>query len=350
MFINHNKDNHVMKASDITVGVIGYGGAFNMGKQHLELAAKAGMTPCAVAELDHTRLDVAKQDFPGIETYASVSAMLKNSSAKLIIIITPHNSHAPLALQCLKAGRHVVCEKPLAITTAECDAMIAAARQHKVVLSTYHNRHWDGCIIEAVRQIKAGVIGEIVRIEARMGGYGKPRDWWRTSKKISGGILYDWGVHLLEYSLQLIDASMTEVTGFATNGVWAPHTPWKNDTNEDEATAVVRFSNGAYITLRISHLEMNGKPGMVEITGTKGTYIMDHGSYETVVHKAGKTIRTRGGNPPGEYEQYYQNIADHIVKKTPLVITPEWSRRPIHILDLACQSAKKGITLKAKYA
>ncbi len=200
-----------MKPSDITVGVIGYGGAFNMGKQHLELAARAGMRPLAVAEIDPARLAVAQQDFPGIETYASVAAMLKQSDVKLIIIITPHNSHAPLALQCLNAGRHVICEKPLAITTAECDAMIAAAKKRNLLLSTYHNRHWDGCIIEAVRQIKAGVIGDIVRIEAHMGSYGKPRDWWRTSKKISGGILYDWGVHLLEYCLQLIDANITEM-------------------------------------------------------------------------------------------------------------------------------------------
>lgn len=340
-----------MNPSDISVGVIGYGGAFNMGKQHLVLAAQAGMRPLAVAEIDPKRLEAAKQDFPGIEPYSSVAAMLKQSDVKLVIIITPHNSHAPLALKCLNAGRHVICEKPLAITTAECDAMIAAAKKHNVVLSTYHNRHWDGSIMEAVRQIKAGVIGNIVRIEAHMGSYGKPGDWWRTSKKISGGILYDWGVHLLEYCLQLIDAKITEVCGFATNGVWAPFTPYKSDTNEDEATAIVRFSNGAFINLRITHLDMNPKPAMLEITGTKGTYLMDHSWYETItVNNKNQTIRTRGNNPPSDYKQFYQNIADHITKGTPLVITPEWSRRPIHILDLAGQSAKKGITLKAKYA
>jgi len=336
--------------SDITVGVIGYGGAFNMGKQHLELATRAGMRPLAVAEIDPARLAIARHHFPGIQTYPSVSAMLKKSDVKLVIIITPHNSHAPLALKCLNAGRHVICEKPLAITTAECDAMIAAAKKHKLLLSTYHNRHWDGCIMEAVRQIKAGVIGDIVRIDAHMGSYGRPGDWWRSSKKISGGILYDWGVHLLEYSLQLTDAKITEVTGFATNGVWAPHTPYKNDTNEDEATAIVRFSNGVFLSLRISQLETNPKPGMLEITGTSGSYIMDHGWYETIVPKNGTIIRTRGTNPPSDYAQYYHNIADHLTQGAPLIITPEWSRRPIHIIDLACQSAKKGTTLKAKYA
>ncbi|MCG2659899.1 MAG: Gfo/Idh/MocA family oxidoreductase, partial [Kiritimatiellae bacterium] len=113
------------KAEDIKVGVIGYGGAFNMGCAHLNEMKKAGMTPVAVAELDAKRLEVAIHDFPGIQTYASVAKMLAKSDVNLLAIITPHNTHAALAIQCLNTGRHVVCEKPLAITTAECDAMIA---------------------------------------------------------------------------------------------------------------------------------------------------------------------------------------------------------------------------------
>jgi predicted dehydrogenase len=337
-------------AAQINVGVIGYGGAFNMGRQHLELARMAGMTPAAVCELDPARLKVATQEFPGIETYRNVNAMLKKSAVDLIIIITPHNTHAPLALQCLQAGRHVVCEKPLAITTAECDAMIAAAKKRGVLLSTYHNRHWDGSIMQAVKEIGKGVIGEIVRIEAHMGAWSKPHDWWRTSKKISGGILYDWGVHLLEYSLQLITAPIAEVSGFAHNGFWAPQTPFKHDTNEDEAAAIVRFKNGAYVNLRISHLDMNPRPGMLEITGTKGVYIMEYDNWDTITHEDGVTVRRRGQNPPGTYECYYQNIADALTKNTPLVISGEWSRRPIHILDLACRSAKLGKALPATYA
>ena len=199
---------------DIKVGVIGYGGAFNMGRQHLTFMKKAGMTPVAVAELDETRLKVAREEFPGIETYTSVSDMLEKSGVNLVVIITPHNTHADLALQCLRAGRHVISEKPLAITTEECDAMIREAAKQDLLLSTYHNRHWDGCILKALEQIHSRkVIGEVYRIEAYMGGYNRPGDWWRSSKSISGGILYDWGVHLLEYSLQILQSDIVEVTG-----------------------------------------------------------------------------------------------------------------------------------------
>ncbi len=132
-----------VKGRVLKAGVVGYGGAFNMGRAHLNEMKQAGMVPTAVAEIDPKRRDVARQDFPGIETYDSAAAMLRKSSVDVISLITPHNTHARLALQCLRAGRHVVCEKPMAITTGECDAMIAAARKAKVMLSAYHNRHWD---------------------------------------------------------------------------------------------------------------------------------------------------------------------------------------------------------------
>jgi len=339
------------KASDIKVGVVGYGGAFNMGRRHLSDMRLAGMTPVAVTEIDPGRLQVAQDDFPGIDGYDSVGKMLKLSDVNLVVLITPHNTHAKLALQCLRAGRHVISEKPLAITTSECDAMIREAKKQKVILSTYHNRHWDGCVLEALKHIQKGnAIGDVYRIDAHMGGYGQPGDWWRSSKTISGGILYDWGVHLLEYSLQIMDAEIDEVTGFAKRGFWADKTAWKGDTNEDVASAVVRFRNGAWMTLTVSSLESNPKPGILEISGTKGTYVFDGGTYEIVQQKGKREVRTKGKNTGSQWERFYQNIADHLAKGEKLVITPEWSRRPIHILDLACKSAERGRAMKAKYA
>ncbi|HTL51956.1 MAG TPA: Gfo/Idh/MocA family oxidoreductase [Planctomycetota bacterium] len=336
-------------AADIKVAVIGYGGAFNMGKHHLNEMKKAGMTPVAVCELDAKRLETAQADFPGIKTYTTVKALLAATDANIVTLITPHNTHAPLALQCLAAGKGVVSEKPFAITTAECDAMIAAAKKKNLLLSTYHNRHWDGCILNTLKVVKSGAIGEVVRIEAHMGGWGQPRDWWRTSKSISGGILYDWGVHLLEYSLQVLQSEIVEVNGFAHSGFWAPKTAWKKDTNEDEAFAVVRFKSGAWLTLMISQLDSRSKWGQLEITGTKGTHAFDYSTYETITHDGDQTVVTKGKNPDSEGWKFYQNIANHLTKAEKLIITGEWARRPIHILDLANTSAKKGRAVSAKY-
>lgn len=341
---------HFNKASDIKVGVVGYGGAFNMGREHLTRMQGTGMLPVAVCEVAPERLAAAKDDFPGIQTFATVGEMLAASDVNLVTLITPHNTHAPIALQCLEAGRHVVCEKPLALTTAECDAMIAAARESKVVLTTYHNRHWDGCILRAVEQVRQQrAVGEVFKIRAHMAHYGKPGDWWRSSQSISGGILYDWGVHLLEYSLQLIESEVTEVSGYAHRGFWGPQTKWGADANEDEACAVVRFRNGAWLNLTMSSIESRPEEGWLEITGTEGTYLFDGSRYTLRRHRQGTDSIEQGPNPPSQQERYYENVRDHLVQGAPLVITPEWSRRPIHILDLAVQSAREGRALAARY-
>lgn len=338
------------RAKDIKVGVIGYGGAFNMGRRHLTDMQIAGMTPIAVAEVDPERRQVAEEEFPGVETYASVSRMLKKSDVNLIVLITPHNTHVKLALQCLRSGRSVISEKPLAITTAECDAMIREAKKRQLLLSTYHNRHWDGCVLEALKHIhQEKAIGDVYRVEAHIGGYQVPREWWRSSKSISGGILYDWGVHLLEYALQIIDDEMKEVTGYAKTGFWAPKTAWKKDTNEDVASAVVRFKNGVWLNLTVSSVEANPKAGQLEISGTMGSYIFDGQTYEMIQQKGDQKVITKGRNTASLWPKFYKNIADHLVKGTELVITPEWARRPIHILDLAGQSARKGKAFPTKY-
>jgi len=332
------------KESDIRCAVIGYGGAFNMGRAHLGQMSDSGMKPVAVAEIDPERLAVAEKDFPGIQTFTTVESMLEETNPDLVAIITPHNTHADLASKCLKAGASVVCEKPMAITLEECDEMVAIAREKDLLLSVYHNRHWDGCILEAVERIcEKNQIGEVFRIEAHMGGYRNPGDWWRSSRSISGGIHYDWGVHLIEYTLQIVDSEVTEVTAFSKEGVW--ETKFGADTNQDELTAIVRFANGTLFNLRITTLDMKPDEGQVVFTGTKGKYFMDQSHYEIVSKSGEETISKKGPNRPGEQEKYYRNVADALTGKAEPVITAEWSRRTMEILALATKSAAEGRTM-----
>lgn len=341
--------NSYQSASEIGIGVIGYSSAFNMGRRHLTDAAAQGMRPVAVCDLDESRLRQAEEDFPGIRTCTSVAEMLGHDDLSMVVIITPHNTHTQLAHECMEAGKHVIVEKPFAITTEECDGMIAAAESRGLLLTAYHNRHWDGCILEALEHIGAGEIGQVVRIEAHAGGYAKPRDWWRTSRSISGGILYDWGVHLLDYSLQIINAPATEIMGFAWAGYWADQTPWKSDCSEDEAAAIIRFAGGAYINLRISTIDNNPKAGQMEITGTDGSYVFDQKTWQKYSTRDGERVVVDGTNPERQGHRFYENLAAHMVNGDELIITPQWARRPVHFIDLAVKSAVEGRALKPKY-
>lgn len=333
--------------SDIKCGVIGYGGAFNMGKGHLSQMQQQGMVPTAVAEIDPARLAVATTDFPGIQTFASVEAMLASADLDLVAIITPHNSHAALAMQCLAAGVSVVCEKPMAITLDECDQMIALAKQNGLLLSVYHNRHWDGRIMQAVQRIRQqGEIGTINRIHAHMCSYAQPRDWWRSSRSISGGVHYDWGVHFLEYAFQLIDSEAVEVSGFQSSGKWQTH--WGDDTIEDEMSIIVRFANGVLLNLCISHTEADPSQDWFEIIGTLGKYRFNNQNFSVHLPDGDIVRSTHGKNPPDQWDRYYENIADAMVGAADLIITPEWSRRTMAILDLGGQSARTGRAIRIR--
>jgi predicted dehydrogenase len=341
------------RADAIRVGVVGYGGAYHMGRTHLSEMRAAGMTPVAVAEIDPARLAVARTDFPGIQTFDTLDAMLAEAAVDLVTVITPHDTHAPLGLRVLASGRHCILEKPMAISTAECDALIAAARARDLLVSAYHNRHWDGWILHALAVARAGTLGEIVRVDLRMGRHQMPGPTWRSHRRISGGILYDWGVHLLEYALQLLPGPVIEVSGYAHEGYWArqPGAPHPDDANEDEAQLIARLADGRHINLTITSLDVAPKPGIMEVVGTRGSFLwLDWQSCQiTEVRATGEKVVTTVANHPSEGHRFYENIAAHLTGQAPLIITPEWARRPIHLLDLAGRSAREGRALPVIY-
>lgn len=113
---------------------------------------------------------------------------------------------------------------------------------------------------------------------------------------------------------------------------------------------MIRFGSGAWLTLCVTQLDSNPKEGQLEITGTKTTYIMDQRRWKVITPGPNASRKIEDGmNPKSEGWRFYQNIAEHLTGKADLVITSEWARRPIHILDLANQSAIKKKGLEARY-
>ena len=263
------------KQEHFRVGVIGYSSAFNMGQLHLTSMAKnEGVEVAAVCELDAERRQVAEEDFPGIKTYGRVGAMLRNANLDLVTIITPHNTHAKLAVQCLNAGVHVVCEKPLAITSAEVKRIQAAAKKNKVLISTFHNRRWDGDFV-VLRDLilKEQIIGRVFRIEAGFYGYGEQGTWWRANRKISGGAIYDWGAHFTDWILNIVPEKIASVSGFQVK-----NPAWKKYDNEDHSEYTLRFHSGCTVTLTMSNLSMSPRPRW-RVLGTKGAIEDAGGKY-----------------------------------------------------------------------
>jgi predicted dehydrogenase len=327
--------------------VIGYGGAFNMGRGHLEWMRGAGVVPTAACDIDPARMESAKEDFEGLRTYTSVTELLADDDVNLVTVITPHNSHADVAIQAAEAGKHVVVEKPMCITVADADKMIAAAKANNVTLSVFHNRRYDGDFLAIQETIKKGLIGDVFQIQAGGGGYGHPGTWWRANKSISGGIMYDWGAHFLDWILNLqAGKSVTHVTGFLQKKVWM------DQTNEDHGQIIIRFDDGSAAELTQSSIQAVPQPRW-RILGTKGG-ILDDGSVKdgfrlyTRIDDFTATAEIR--NKKTEWNSYYVELAAHLKEGKPSPVTGESARRIISIIEAAEESSKLGKPVQVKYS
>lgn len=335
------------KSDTVRCAVIGYGGAFNMGKYHADYITKAeGLELVAVCDLDPQRTCVAKDDFPHVKTFNSVDDLLADGEFDLASIVLPHNAHAPVAIQCLAAKKHVVVEKPMCITVAEATEMIETAKKSGVMVTTFHNRRFDGDYLAIKEVIEKGLIGDIFHVETGGGGYSHPGTWWRADKRISGGAFYDWGAHFVDWLLGLVPGKMVGITGFFQKLVWL------DATNEDHVQALVRFESGAVADVQLSNIAKVGKPKW-RILGTKGA-ILDPapgvtGGFKVYLNVDGYPAEIEVKYKQGNWQGYYDNIAGHLLRGEELIVKPEESRRVIALMETAEKSSKSGRTEAVPY-
>lgn len=316
--------------------VIGYGGAFGMGRQHGNHMVAAGFDFVAACDTDAARMEAAVVENPGIRTYLDYRDLLKDDGVDLVTVILPHNLHAEVAIACSEAGKHVIVEKPMCLSSAEADAMIAAAKKAGKMLSVYQNRRWDGDFNTIKKLIMEGMIGDIVSLELSMGGFGKPGDWWRSDKAIAGGILFDWGAHCIDWTLALVRSDVAGVFGHLYNGAWP------SSTIEDHGAAIIRFKNGVLAEITVSQVASIHRP-MWRILGTKGGLTCHWGEPVTVkVDHNGHLAEFKVDRGQDKWDGYYGNIADHLYNGADLVCKPEESRRIISIIEAAERSAASG--------
>lgn len=323
----------------IRAGILGYGGAFNMGKYHAEaINAQFGMKVVAVCDLDPKRAAQAKVELgESIQTSTNMDSFLADPSFDLVVEILPHNLHAKACIAASKGGKHVITEKPFCITLAEADAMIQAAAESGKALSCFHNRRWDGDFLRILNIVRAGTLGDVFHIDAATSGYGMPGAWWRSSKEISGGILYDWGAHYMDWTLNLMPKRIASVSGFLQKRYW------HNSSNEDFAMAVIRYEDGTTSTLEQGNLAAIGRPGW-RVLGTRGglTNGGPHQDITVVTYHDNTRRETKVPGGPGTSNAYYQNIGNHLLLGEELVVKAQEARRAIAVLNLAEVSSNQG--------
>ena len=172
----------------------------------------------------------------GLKAYPSLEALLADPEIDFITIATPNDFHRPIAIQAMAAGKHVISEKPVTMTADDLQARIDAAKKYDRIVSVHQNRRWD----EDYRIIKKlydeNTLGRVFNIESRVhGSRGIPGDW-RNKKLQGGGMILDWGVHMLDQLLQIVPENVVSVYNVNSHVT--------NDEVDDGFKAVITFASG----------------------------------------------------------------------------------------------------------
>lgn len=224
--------------------LIGYGG---MGQWHAEkLRTMPGEFRVAgVYDILPEQNALARQN--GLRAYGNLEELLTDETVELVTVATPNDSHLSLALAALESGKHVICEKPVALSTEELQRMIDASQRAGRILTVHQNRRWDEDFLIVQKLFRENALGKVFSVESRVhGSRGVPGDW-RNRKERGGGMILDWGVHLLDQALLLTDEAVVSVYCHATHVT--------NDDVDDGFKAFLTFESGwtAQIEVGTSH-------------------------------------------------------------------------------------------------
>ncbi len=349
---------------DTGVGILGY--APSVGRLHgLGAQAAPGLTLSAVCDLDPRRRDQAHTDFPDIARHGGADEMAADDSVQLVIVATPPNSHADLALKMMEAGKHVVCEKPLALNRKETGRMAALAREHRLLLCCHQNRRFDPDYLAIKGAVDQGRIGDLFHLETFVGAFHHPCGYWHSHAPICGGTTYDWGAHYLDWIVGLMGTRIDSVQGMRHNRVW------HDVTNADQERIFVRFADGREAEFIHSDIAAAPKPKWY-LLGTEGAVVghwrdvtsyLPHEVHYFETHEIPVTempprltlhIRQNGGEvvqqnlalPPRSRHAFHRNLADHLVWGEPLAAPLEDSMQVVAILEAAARSMSRGGTVE----
>ncbi len=290
----------------------------------------------------------------GVRGYADLDEALADPAVALVVIATPHDSHADLAVRTLEASRHCVVDKVMALTTAEADRMIAARDRSGCMLSVFHNRRWDWDFATVKEVLGRGWIGRPLLFESSVCRSAAPRGW-RGSTAAAGTILFDWGAHLIDQALQLGLGPCRRLFAWLTPG------PWEGVDSGGHGRIIMEFDDALFQveTSRICRLD---RPRWW-IVGSDGGFVKygvdpqeealragdidgaaEPPQHEGILRRAGdsgETVETRVATVHAHWDGFYRNIADHLGGGTPLAVTAEEAREVVRVLEAASRSSRE---------
>ncbi|MBR5524018.1 MAG: Gfo/Idh/MocA family oxidoreductase [Clostridia bacterium] len=339
------------------IAIIGLGG---MGTWHLNNYEKLEdiLEVAGIWDIKESRREYARSR--DVHVYQSLEDLLADASIEVVLIATPNDAHKPLAIQAMRAGKNVISEKPVTLCSADLEEMIRVSEETGRFLTVHQNRRWDKDFHVLKQVLDEGKLGPVFRLESRVqGAHGIPGDW-RQEKEKGGGMVLDWGVHLLDQAAMLWpDAKIKSVYATLTNVT--------NTVVDDGFTADLLYDNGVHFVIDVGTSNfitlprwiVLGRDGTMRIDdwGKTGEIVCAHGKDDKdvvpVITAAGltKTMAPRREDtiksyplpdPWPEVTDYYRNIVAHLEGKEDLLITLPQVARVMRLMEAVFESAETG--------
>ena len=350
------------------IGIIGCGGIAN-GKHMPSLAKQPDAEMVAFCDIIEERAVSAakKYGIPGAKVYTDYKKLLEDKSIDIVHVLTPNKAHSPITCDALEAGKHVMCEKPMAISSAEAQKMVdAAKRTGKKLTIGYQNRQNPSSQYLKAEAVK-GTFGEIYYAEAIAVRRRAVPTWgvFLDEEAQGGGPLIDIGTHALDLTLWVSDNykpkycvgttyhkmnNMTE-----TGNAWGDWDP-KKFTVEDAAFGFVVMENGATINLKATWAInlLDGKEACITIAGTKAgadmpsteevriNGVANNRQYTLEPSLTAKGVAFYDGEKDNPSEKECRAWLDSIKNNTAPYVLPEQAFVVSQILEGIYISAKSG--------
>jgi predicted dehydrogenase len=340
------------------MAIIGYGG---MAGYHHERISKYFPEIEIVGIYDIREEAVKKAHEKGLAHFDSPEQIYQNKDIELVLVTTPNDFHKPYAIACLESGKNVISEKPVTLNAAELEEIIAVAEKAGKFFTVHQNRRWDKDFLMVKKIFADGLLRDPYVIESRVQGSRRGLHGWRGWKQNGGGMVLDWGVHLIDQMLNFTAPQRVIAVSAVLHKVFAPEV-------DDNFTASFRFENGLNYIVNVAMNSFIPQPRW-HISAADGTCLIQNWECEgkivkladdkslewaeDIVYTAAGPTRSMAPRPKettvelplppvtGEWQDYYRNILAVLDGKAEPIVKTAEALRVMKLIDLVFLSEEK---------
>lgn len=350
------------KQNTMKMAIIGYGGMGNNHKKYIVQRLNDSDYPekleiAGIYDINEERRDFARS--LGLNTFGNAEEIWNDESIKIVLVSTPNDLHKPYVLKALSCGKNVIVEKPMAMDSEEVKEMYAAAEKYGKVFAVHQNRRWDDDFLSIKNIYDKKTVGDVYLIESRvMGSNGIPGAWRKKAAQ-GGGMMLDWGVHLIDQMLLMVDDKVKSVQ--------CDYSYQAGEDVDDGFDLLVKFAGGIKYRIvvdtntfiELPRWQIYGKDGTGTVTNwrrdnVEGKVVRVTQRYDDKLEgvnagngftktMAARRAETQDETPieivRGDKNAYYRNFMDAVIKGLPTLVNEEQVLRVYAVMEAAKKSS-----------